>query len=114
VHWASADLLAFLAAAGESGGAHAVVATARPSLLETAAEWCGGAELLALSPLAPADATELPQSVPLRDVSHRLVRRAQKAGALRRDLTPTQVYELVPAASRFPDVILDGLGAKAS
>jgi AcrR family transcriptional regulator len=57
---------------------------------------------------------ELPQSVPLRDVSHRLVRRAQKAGALRRDLTPTQVYELVPAASRFPDVILDGLGAKAS
>jgi AcrR family transcriptional regulator len=52
---------------------------------------------------------ELPQAVALQEASHRLVRRAQKARALRRDLTTEQVFELVPAASRFPDVILDGL-----
>jgi len=52
---------------------------------------------------------ELPQAVALQEASHRLVRRAQKACALRRDLTTEQVFELVPAASRFPDVILDGL-----
>ena len=51
----------------------------------------------------------LPQALPLREASQRLVRRAQRAGALRRDLTAEQVFELVPAASRFPDVILDGL-----
>jgi AcrR family transcriptional regulator len=39
----------------------------------------------------------------------RLVWRAQRAGALRRDVTPDDVMELVPTASRHPDVILDGL-----
>jgi AcrR family transcriptional regulator len=39
----------------------------------------------------------------------RLVRRAQRAGAIRRDVTSRDVLELVPAASRHPDVILDGL-----
>jgi AcrR family transcriptional regulator len=39
----------------------------------------------------------------------RLVRRAQRAGALRRDVTPSDVMELIPAANRHPDVILDGL-----
>jgi AcrR family transcriptional regulator len=39
----------------------------------------------------------------------RLVWRAQRAGALRRDVTALDVLELVPAASRHPDVILDGL-----
>ena len=38
-----------------------------------------------------------------------IVRRAQKAGALRSDLTADEIFELVPAASRFPEVILDGL-----
>ena len=41
--------------------------------------------------------------------AHDLVRRAQKADVLRRDLTSEEIFELVPAASRFPDVILDGL-----
>jgi AcrR family transcriptional regulator len=41
----------------------------------------------------------------------RLVWRAQRAGAIRRDVTPADVMELVPAASRHPDVILDGLRA---
>ena len=39
----------------------------------------------------------------------RLVWRAQRAGTLRRDVTALDVLELVPAASRHPDVILDGL-----
>ena len=41
----------------------------------------------------------------------RLVRRAQRAGALRRDVTSRDVLELIPAANRHPDVILDGLRA---
>jgi len=44
----------------------------------------------------------------------RLVWRAQRAGALRRDITALDVMELVPAASRHPDVILDGLRARPS
>jgi AcrR family transcriptional regulator len=52
---------------------------------------------------------ELPQAVPLELASAALVERAQKSGALRRDLAAGEVLELVPAASRFPDVILDGL-----
>lgn len=52
---------------------------------------------------------ELPQSVLLRRATGRLVRRAQKAGALRCDLSHEEVFELVPVAGRFPGVILDGL-----
>lgn len=52
---------------------------------------------------------ELPQALPLQQASHELVRRAQEAGAVRRDLTAAEVFELVPAASRFPQVVLDGL-----
>ncbi len=42
----------------------------------------------------------------------RLVRQAQRAGTLRRDVTARDVLELVPAASRHPDVILDGLRSR--
>jgi AcrR family transcriptional regulator len=52
---------------------------------------------------------ELPQMAGLQEAARELVRRAQNAGALRRDLDADEIYELVPAASRFPDVILDGL-----
>jgi AcrR family transcriptional regulator len=52
---------------------------------------------------------ELPQLIALERASNTLVQRAQKAGALRRDLTAEEIFELVPAASRFPEVILDGL-----
>ena len=52
---------------------------------------------------------ELPQAAPLAEAAEALVRRAQRSGALRRDLAREEVFELVPAASRFPDVILDGL-----
>jgi AcrR family transcriptional regulator len=54
---------------------------------------------------------ELPQAAPLERASHELVRRAQEVGALRRDLAAEEVFELVPAASRFPQVVLDGLRA---
>ncbi len=50
----------------------------------------------------------------MEDAVGRLVRRAQRAGALRRDVTPRDVLELVPAANRHPDVILDGLRAVAA
>jgi AcrR family transcriptional regulator len=52
---------------------------------------------------------ELPQMFVVQEAAHELVRRAQKACVLRRDLTSDEIFELVPAASRFPDVILDGL-----
>jgi AcrR family transcriptional regulator len=52
---------------------------------------------------------ELPQMPVLQEAAHEIVRRAQKAGALRRDLDAEQVFDLVPAASAYPDVILDGL-----
>jgi AcrR family transcriptional regulator len=42
----------------------------------------------------------------------RLVWQAQRAGVLRRDVTALDVLELVPAASRHPDVILDGLRSR--
>ena len=52
---------------------------------------------------------ELPQMASLQTAAHDLVGRAQEAGAIRRDLDAEEIFELVPAASRFPDVILDGL-----
>lgn len=45
----------------------------------------------------------------LKAAVRRLVRRAQQAGVLRGDVSADDVLELVPAASRHPDVILDGL-----
>jgi len=50
----------------------------------------------------------------MEDAVGRLVRRAQRAGALRRDVGPRDVLELIPAANRHPDVILDGLRAVAA
>lgn len=54
---------------------------------------------------------ELPQMPELQTAADELVRRAQETGALRSDLDADEIFELVPAASRFPDVILDGLRA---
>jgi len=42
----------------------------------------------------------------------RLVRRAQRTGVLRRDVTAEDVMRLVPAAAGYPDVVLDGLRAR--
>jgi AcrR family transcriptional regulator len=43
----------------------------------------------------------------------RLAERAQGAGALRADLDARDLLALVPAASRYPEVILDGLRARS-
>lgn len=51
----------------------------------------------------------LPQMAAVQEAARELVRRAQKAGVLRCDITADEISELIPAASRFPDVILDGL-----
>ncbi|MBA2644649.1 MAG: AAA family ATPase, partial [Solirubrobacterales bacterium] len=60
VHWAGGDLLAFLDRAGRAPTRHGrlVVATARPSLLDRAADWCDGMRI-DLAPLPPAAAAEL-------------------------------------------------------
>jgi AcrR family transcriptional regulator len=39
----------------------------------------------------------------------RLLRRAQDAGAVRRDVTAEDVLALVPTASTYPKIVLDGL-----
>jgi AcrR family transcriptional regulator len=41
----------------------------------------------------------------------RLLRRAQDAGAVRTDVTAEDVFGLIPAASSYPDIVLDGLRA---
>jgi AcrR family transcriptional regulator len=38
-----------------------------------------------------------------------LVERAQRLGALRRDVTAEDVMMLVPTAARYPEIVLDGL-----
>jgi len=52
---------------------------------------------------------EVPEKQALLERAGRLVRRAQKSGVLRRDLGPEDVLALIPAASSYPDVIVDGL-----
>ena len=52
---------------------------------------------------------DLPQFEAMATAVHEIVGRAQAAGSLRDDLTAEEIFELLPAASRFPDVILDGL-----
>jgi AcrR family transcriptional regulator len=50
-----------------------------------------------------------PEKGELGDAVERLVRRAQRAGALRRDVTAEDVMMLVPTAARYPEIVLDGL-----
>jgi class 3 adenylate cyclase len=61
VHWGGADLLAFLdfAARQPTRAGRLVLATARPSLLEAAPEWCHPVSTVHLEPLSPASAGEL-------------------------------------------------------
>ena len=81
IHWASPDVLAFLAYAVESGPGRLVVATARPALLETAPDWCAAAELLHLAPLPPADVGALIQALVGDALAPELVERiAERSG----------------------------------
>ena len=81
LHWASPDLLAFLDHA-TAGGKRLLVATARPALLDTAADWCARAELLHLAPLPPADVTALVRALVGEALPSELVERvaARSAG----------------------------------
>jgi AcrR family transcriptional regulator len=60
-----------------------------------------------------ASCLEAPEMVELEAAVGRLARAAQRAGRLRADLDARDLLALVPAASRYPDVILDGLRAAA-
>jgi class 3 adenylate cyclase len=91
VHWAGADLLAFLAFAGEMPGRRLVLTTSRPSLLETAAEWCAGASSLELAPLATAAASELVRALIGDALPDELVNRI----AERSDGNPLFIEELL-------------------
>jgi AcrR family transcriptional regulator len=44
----------------------------------------------------------------------RLLRRAQDAGAVRADVTAEDVLALIPTASSYPDIVLDGLRPSTS
>ena len=70
LHWASPDLLAFIEATGSTPSAtgRLVVGTTRPVLLESAAAWCDGLELLHLAPLPPAETAALVGGLIGRDV----------------------------------------------
>ena len=50
-----------------------------------------------------------PEIARLLTAAERLVHRAQDAGAVRRDVSGEDVLRLVPTASRYPAVVLDGL-----
>jgi len=65
VHWASRDLLAFLARAATENrrAGRVIVATARPILLEHEADWVNAGEVLHLEPIRSADARELVQAL---------------------------------------------------
>jgi len=52
---------------------------------------------------------QTPQVEALTHATQKLVRRAQAAGEVRRDVKVEDVLALIPTASRYPDVILDGL-----
>ena len=55
-----------------------------------------------------------PQIEALAAAAEKLVRKAQLRGEVRRDVKVDDVLALIPAASRVPDVILDGLRPPAS
>jgi AcrR family transcriptional regulator len=50
-----------------------------------------------------------PEKGELGSAVEKLVERAQRSGALRRDVTAEDVMMLVPTAARYPEIVLDGL-----
>jgi AcrR family transcriptional regulator len=50
-----------------------------------------------------------PEKGELEDAVEQVVLRAQRAGALRPDVTAEDVMMLVPTATRYPEIVLDGL-----
>ena len=50
-----------------------------------------------------------PEKADLSAAVEQLVKRAQRAGVLRRDVSAEDVMMLVPTAARYPEIVLDGL-----
>jgi AcrR family transcriptional regulator len=50
-----------------------------------------------------------PEQCELGDAVEQLVKHAQRAGTLRRDVSAEDVLMLVPTAARYPEIVLDGL-----
>ncbi|MGZ4290619.1 MAG: TetR/AcrR family transcriptional regulator [Gaiellaceae bacterium] len=50
-----------------------------------------------------------PEVGALVDAVARLLRRVQDAGVVRKDVTAEDVLALIPTASNYPDIVLDGL-----
>ncbi len=105
VHWAGGDLLAFLDRAGSALSRHGrlVVATARPSLLDAAPEWCD-ADLLDLEPLPAADATALVSALLGSELPPPLV----EAIVARSDGTPLFIEELLRVWASVGTLVREG------
>ena len=105
VHWAGGDLLAFLDHAGRSASRHGrlVVATARPSLLDTAPSWCEGTRI-DLAPLPPIDAAALVHALLGSALPDDLV----SAVVERSDGTPLFIEELLRTWASVGTLVHDG------
>jgi class 3 adenylate cyclase/tetratricopeptide (TPR) repeat protein len=108
VHWAGGDLLAFVDHAGHAThathGERLIVATARPSLLETAPEWCAGAERLDLAPLPATDAAQLVTAL----IGDALPPELVAAVVERADGTPLFIEELLRTWASVGTLVRDG------
>lgn len=51
----------------------------------------------------------MPEAGALVDALARLLQRAQDSGAVRKDVTAEDVLALIPTASSYPEIVLDGL-----
>jgi class 3 adenylate cyclase len=91
VHWAGGDLLAFLSFAAETPGRRLVVTTSRPSLLETAADWCASAPSFELPTLAGSAASDLVRALVGDALPEELVSRIADAS----DGNPLFIEELL-------------------
>lgn len=105
VHWAGGDLLAFLDHAGRVPTRHGrlVVATARPSLLQTAPGWCDGPRI-DLAPLPRTDAEALVRAL----VGDALPDALVAAVAERSDGTPLFIEELLRTWASVGTLVHEG------
>jgi AcrR family transcriptional regulator len=91
----------------------ALAARAEPDAWEGFAGFFRHVSLLYAENLALIEGLErcagTPEKGELGRAVEQLVQRAQRAGALRRDVTAEDVMMLVPTAARYPEIVLDGL-----
>jgi class 3 adenylate cyclase len=106
VHWAGGDLLAFLEHAGRAPtlAGRMVVTTARPSILDAAADWCFSAEMLDLPALQASDAEDLVRAL----VGDALPATLVASVAQRSDGNPLFIEELVRTWISVGTLVRDG------